>query len=276
MKPSRFTALVCLVAALALLLNTGCKKDSNSESENAMTALQEIGQAENINADMDHLDAEAAMTSGVSNQRTSETGRFGFGSCASILRDSINHTVTIDFGTGCTGQDGRTRSGQILITYSGRYFDPGATWTVVFSDYHVDGRLIEGSRSVTNNGFNAAGNMVWNIDAQNMRVTLPDGRWKTWNSQRTREMIDGFGDSTCVNDVYRVNGTATGSNDRGDTFEATLTDLVREHDCRWITSGTISVSSSNRPDRSLDFGSGACDDEATVTANGQSRIVHLR
>ena len=129
---------------------------------------------------------------------------------------------------------------------------------------------------MTNNGFNAAGNMVWNIDAQNMRVTLPDGRWKTWNSQRTREMIDGFGDSTCVNDVYRVNGTATGSNDRGDTFQATLTDLVREHDCRWITSGTISVSGSNRQTEASISEAEPATTKQRSPPKRASRIVHLR
>jgi hypothetical protein len=276
MKSTRFLGSVCLLASFALLLNTGCKKDSDSEQENSLTALQEIGQAENINADMDHLDAEAATLGNEANQRVADVGRFGFGSCATVTRDSIQHTITIDFGTGCTGRDGRTRSGQIQIQYTGRYFEPGASWTVTFSNYHVDGRLVEGSRTVTNNGLNASGNMTWTIEAQNMRVTLPDGRWRTWDSQRTREMIAGYGDSTCVNDVYKVNGTASGSNDRGDSYTATMTDLIREHDCRWITSGSISVTASNRPDRIIDFGNGTCDDEATVTVNGITHPIHLR
>jgi len=118
--------------------------------------------------------------------------------------------------------------------------------------------------------------MNWSINAVNMKVTRPDGTWRTWNSQRTREMIQGYGDSLYVNDIYKVNGTANSTNNSGDVFSAVITDLIRDNSCYWITSGTIAITPSSGIVRTIDFGNGSCDDLATVTKNGNTVSFHLR
>lgn len=267
-------------AIVSLALLSGCRKnnDNLNSLDDFSATSEDMSQAENIYTDVDNMVAQASLQGGIDQRRaTSEDGQFAFSSCAVVTNDTVNHVLTIDFGTGCTGHDGKVRSGKVIVNYTGgHYFTPGASWVVTFDNYYVNSRHVEGSRSVLNNGFNTAGNMTWSINAVNMKITRPDGSWRTWNSQRTREMIAGYGDSTCTTDVYKINGTATTTHSNGTTATATITDVIRENSCFFITSGTIEVIPSAGDPRLIDFGNGTCDDLATVTKNGQTRTIHLR
>lgn len=272
--------MIAAVAAGSLFMN-GCKKDSNSNptTDELQLSAEKVGQDESATNEIDNMTSQATRTGSFTpgSCPNPDMDFYSLRSCATVTRDSVLHTVTYDFGTGCTGRDGKVRSGRVIVTYTGTgYFDPGSSWVVTFDNYYVNNRHLEGTRSVTNNGLNTAGNMTWSIQATNMRVTRPDGSWRSWDSQRTREMIAGYGDSLWTNDIYKVNGTASGTNSAGETFTSVITDLIRDHSCRWITSGTIVNTPSNRPAMTIDFGNGNCDDEATVTRNGNTRTIHLR
>jgi hypothetical protein len=276
----RIASLLALSCSLFFIaVNTGCKKDKVTDEEDFQTTAQDIGQAESISTDVDNMTSQVARvgTFSHSNCQDSNHDQFNFNSCATVTNDSINHVLTFDFGNGCTGPDGKTRAGKVIVNYTGSgYFDPGASWVVTFDSFYVNTRHIEGTRSVVNNGFNTAGNLTWSINATNMRVTRTDGTYRTWNSTRTREMVAGYGDSLWENDVYVVNGTASGTNHNGDAVTSTLTNLRHENDCHWITSGTLEITPSGRPTRTIDFGTGDCDAVATVTKNGVTRTIQLR
>ncbi len=272
-----------LIGAILTLftLSTGCKKDTQTSDENFQTTAEDIGQAESISSDVDKMSSEVARMGTFSHDEAQNTSmdQFNFHgrTCAVVVNDSINRILTFDFGTGCTGNDGKTRSGKVIITYNGTgYFDAGSSWVVTFDNFYVNSRLVEGTRSVTNNGLNSSGNMTWSIDAQNMRITRQDGSWRSWNSQRTREMIAGFGDNNWENDTYIINGTSTGLNSQGETVTCSLTNNRRDHSCHYITSGTMEITPSDKPSKIIDFGDGTCDELATVTRNGISRTIHLR
>lgn len=277
----QFAKFAMLSSALFLFsLNYGCKKEKDmTDSENFQATAEDIGQSESIGQDIDNMTSQVARvgTFTPSQSTLPNCNQFNFNTCATVTNDSINHVLTFDFHSGCLGQDGKFRAGKVIVNYTGAgYFDPGASWVVTFDSFYVNTRHIEGTRSVVNNGFNTSGNMNWSIDASNMRITRTDGTWRTWNSVRNREMVAGFGDSLWTNDVYVVNGTASGNNSNGDSVNCVLTNLRHEHSCHWITSGTLEITPSNRPVRTIDFGSGTCDDEATVTKNGVTKIIHLR
>lgn len=281
-KQQFFTMTIGMIAIVfASSLMTGCKKDNETitDSDDFTALARTTGEDESTANDIDNMTAQVSRQGSFTPGHcpTPDADIFALHSCATVTHDSVNRVITYDFGTGCTGQDGRTRSGRVIVNYTGTgYFDAGSSWVVTFDNFYVDGRRVEGSRSVTNTGLNAAGNMTWSINATNMRITRPDGSWRNWNSQRTREMISGFGDTLWVNDVYRVNGTSTGSNSNGQSFSSTYTDIVRDHSCRWITSGTMVNTIASRPPVTIDFGNGNCDNQATATRNGITRTITLR
>ncbi len=262
-----------------LSLSTGCKKDKVAAEDDFQTTAADIGQAESIATDIDNMTGQVARTGTFDHQNCPNPAndQFHFNGCATVTNDSINHVLTFDFHHGCLGADGNLRAGKVIVNYSGNgYFDPGANWVVTFDSFYVNHRHVEGTRAVINNGFNTAGNMTWSINATNMRITRPDGSWRTWDSQRTREMTSGFGDSTWVNDVYVINGTATGSNSNGHAVNCVLTNLQHENSCHWITAGTLEITPANGLIRTIDFGSGNCDNLATVTQNGITHTITLR
>ncbi|MCX6292413.1 MAG: hypothetical protein NT126_11720 [Bacteroidetes bacterium] len=281
MKNRKSIPVFMIAAALvSLTFMTSCKKDSSTSAneEDMITNADQFQEAEGATSDVDNISDIATQTNSANFRLTSNDDHYGILGCATVNRDTVNQVVTIDFGTGCTGNDGRTRSGQIIIHYSGgTYFTPGFQRIVTFNNYFVNNRHIEGTRTITNNGNNAAGHLNWTVDAQNMRVTRPNGTYHTWNSLRTREMI--AGDTLLfhpADDVYSITGSSNGSNSNGNTCSAVITTaLIKRGNCHWIVSGTVDITPSNRPVRTLDFGSGNCDDLATVTKNGISHLIHL-
>ncbi|MBK6988483.1 MAG: hypothetical protein IPH33_09785 [Bacteroidetes bacterium] len=268
------------IALLVIASNYGCKKEKDlSDMEDFQSTSQDISQAESIGSDVDNMTSQIARTGTFDQSNPSDANhdQFNFLSCATVTHDSINHVITYDFHSGCTGADGKVRAGKVIVNYTGTgHFDPGSSWVVTFDSFYVNTRHVEGTRSVVNNGFNSDSNMNWTITATNMRITRADGSWRTWNSVRNREMVAGYGDTDWQNDDYLINGTADGTNSNGDAVNCVLTDLRREHDCHWITSGTLQITPGSRPVRTIDFGSGTCDDQATVTKNGVSRTITLR
>ena len=52
--------------------------------------------------------------------------------------------------------------------------------------------------------------------------------------------------------------------------------LRKEIGCRHIVSGSLALTPSGKPTRYVDFGTGACDDQATVTINGNVYNITLR
>lgn len=282
MKSTKQFAKLFLLCSTALIVfsNSGCKKDKDAtDLEDFQATSQDIGQSESIGQDIDNMTAQVARTGTFdqSNPTNPSHDQFNFLSCATVTRDSINHIITYDFHSGCTGADGKVRAGKVIVNYTGTgHFDPGSSWVVTFDSFYVNTRHVEGTRSVVNNGFNTAGNMNWTITATNMKITKTDGSWRMWNSTRNREMVAGYGDTLWENDDYLVNGTASGTNSDGESVNCVLSNLRREHDCNWITSGTMEITPASRPVRTIDFGNGTCDDQATVTKNGVSRVITLR
>jgi hypothetical protein len=267
------TMIAAVIASFSFI--TSCKKDQSEvpNSNDETTNADQFQEAEGAAVDIDNISDQAIQYHSVNMRLASGSTQNNILSCATVTNDSVNHVTTVDFGTGCTGNDGRTRSGQIIIHYSGgSYFTSGFQRIVTFNNFFVDNRHVEGTRTVTNNGTNAAGHLNWSVNAQNMRITRPGGSYHQWNSQRTREMIGGDTlPGHPQDDVYSITGSSSGINSNGNSCSATITNPLVKNSCHWIVSGTVAITPSNRPQRILDFGNGNCDNDATVTRNG---VVH--
>lgn len=280
-KPSMKNRLILSpLALLALcglvLLAFSCRKEKD-DSDIDDTVSAEVGQLENISTDADNMLAQVFEGDSVQQRHSEAAAGVNFVGCAIVSHDTVNHVIIVNYGTGCTGLDGRTRAGRIMVSYSGHYFVPGYSHTMTFDSFYVDTRHIEGTRIVTNTGLNSLGNMCWSVSAINMKMTLTSGYWRTWNSSRTREMTQGLSTPLgWLDDVYRINGNGSGANSNGQNFTADMVNVVRKNTCRWITSGTISITPSGRQTRIIDFGSGNCDDQATVSIGNYSRTITLR
>jgi hypothetical protein len=186
--------------------------------------------------------------------------------------------VVIDFGAGCTGRDGRVRKGKIIIVYSGPLFIPGNSTTTTFDGYAVNGISVEGTHKVTNKSTQNI--KSFNVQVIGAKLTKPNGNFTQWNSDKTISQTEGLGTPFFpLDDVFTVSGAANGSVKREDKFfqwSTIITEpLVKKFVCRWIVKGTVVMRKSNTAVAELNYGSGSCDNKATLTVNGQVREITL-
>lgn len=215
---------------------------------------------------------------------TDSTSLLRAGGCATYTVDSIGtaswpKTLTIDYGTSnCMCADGNLRKGKIIASFSGRYRDSLTVITITLLNYYHNNNLVQaGTHTITNNGHNAAGNLTYSINVQNANISTSYGTI-TWNSLRTREWISG--ESTLLNpmdDVYSIVGSANGTSTSGNGFNVVIYNpLIVALNCQHIQQGALSLSPFNLSTRYIDFGSGTCDNIATVTINGTVYTITLQ
>lgn len=214
--------------------------------------------------------------------------------CATLLLDSIHPDLpyfqfTIDFGEeNCLCKDGILRRGRILVTASGRFREAGSQRVVTFQDYVAQDRYqIEGRRTVTSQGANADGQFVAEVKVENARFEhLENGRSLSWNAQRTRTLIAGAETVALTDNVYRVEGTASGTTFSGESFTSEINTPLRyrlecfgNRSARHAVSGEVRIESAGNTLR-LDYdpnGQAACDRQAEMQFNDRPpRIISLR
>lgn len=276
--------LLALLIMVALLF-TNCRKE---ELDLDTTTSSDYAYSEFVSGDLKNISNEGLEYS--VNDPDGKTERIWYLSngCATITVNpawpdtTFPKNITIDFGTGCSGMDGRVRSGKVMISSTGRYRSPGASWTVSTENYSINGIGVDATRSVENQGYNDQNHMVFKVENTLKKVTRPDGRSFSYSTTHERSWVEGIetnffddGISGIQDDVYWITGGGSGVNSDGNPFSVAITDkLVVELDCPNVVSGVLEISPEGRPTRILDYGDGTCDNSAIVTINdGTFQII---
>jgi hypothetical protein len=96
--------------------------------------------------------------------------------------------------------------------------------------------------------------------------------------------VEGLATNIPLDDVFKVTGAATGRVKRNDLivgWRSEITEpLMKRFNCRWISKGRVRVVrdslASNTPWVGvLDYGLGLCDNQATLTVNGNVHQITL-
>ncbi len=258
-------------AAIVLFTFASCRKnDKVTDEDNDIEAAEDNAYAEDVFGDVYKIMDEAAREqNGFYKNEQSETGTL---SCAIITADTTANPrkLTIDFGNGCVGKDGRTRTGKIIITFTGRYRTQGTVITHTFDNYTVNGNKVAGVKTVTNLGNNSRNNLVFKIEVKGAEITTSNGII-SWESTREREWIAGQNTAAVTDDEYSITGSAKGTNRKGRKFDITITDPLHiKLNCKWITDGKLEVKPEGKLKRTVDYGNGNCDNDATVSIAGKT------
>lgn len=191
---------------------------------------------------------------------------------ATIYSDTLSNPkiVMIDFGSSnslCA--DGRNRRGIIYASLSGHYSDSLCQIQITPQNYYVQDRKIEGAVSMTNNGRISGGYHTFSWTVTNGKVTDTDGSVIQYNCSRNFKWLTGIGTSQISDDIYTINGTASGLDRKGASYTSSITaSLNYNFSCSTFTSGILKIQVGNLSDRIIDFGSGNCDQIATLSFNG--------
>jgi hypothetical protein len=287
MKTKNLLALIVLSTIIVL---SSCRKDKDIEVDSSTQSSTDNGAAENIFLDIKKVVEEAADDEGQTAKFGNEGKAYTFGACATVStvpawgNPTFPKTMTIDFGaTNCTGYNGVNRRGQLIVTITDHYRNAGSVLTVQPQNLYINDVRVDGTKSLTNNGYNSNNHLEYAVQVSNALLTYTDGTTLSWNSTRTNEWI--AGDSTTLfthgipgicDDIYLVSGSANGVNRNGLQYTVNITSPLRkEICCRWVSSGAMDIIPQGFATRTVDFGAGACDNDATVTINGNTYNVQM-
>lgn len=195
---------------------------------------------------------------------------YAFGECLMITYDAAATKITFDLGTdGCTGLDGKTRKGKIMLDYNGVPREPGSTMEITFDDYFVDGYQLSGDLTYNCLSENANGNLEISYVLTGGNYTEPSGTVITLASMRTVEWTAGVGSDDLFDDEFTTTGSFSGSID-GEAFSGNTTNPVIYHSACWAegiyyaVSGTWSLDFNDAFNRSIDYGDGECDKDIVI------------
>ena len=299
-KTKHVTAWLIALALTGAFTFTGCKKDTSVSTpttttedvtETAATVEATTQDAETEEQFDDVFNITASMNSSQVGEDlgvgSNVSGLYSLGRTPDTLAPcftitvvpNIPHvfpkTVTIDFGTGCLGRDGKYRKGKIVSIYTNPMVVPGAKVSTTFVGFYVDSFKIEGTHITENTSVN---NMQgWKVSVIEGKVTNTNtNKWRKWNSVKDVLQIEGNGTPAFpLDDVYRITGGSTGSNSAGHSWSANIVDpLIKKFTCRWIVKGTVRLMRDGRY-ALLDYGNGDCDNEAIIYINGVPHRITL-
>jgi hypothetical protein len=288
-----FAATVLFLAAFLFSCQKedGMKTQDPVTEEEAIVYSEESAEAEASFDDIQDVSFSAADEEGVSSAaKTTEAGRlFPFaslrlriGHCAEITvtpdDNTYPKTVTIDFGNGCVGPDGKFRKGAIILHFTGPIRRSGSVLTITLRDFYLNRAHIEGTKVITNLSEN--GNIKFSVQVVDGQVTYPNGRGYKYNAMKYVSQIEGGSTNEIRDDVFSIEGRSQTEFKNG--FVITLnteTALIKKVVCPWISNGTLKIKINNRV-LLLNYGApsnGDCDNKALLTWNNgdNQRLITL-
>ena len=265
MKRILFSSIVA-VGIIALTLNSCKKEKPDTETQSAVD--NNICETEFTKV-MPAVNSFGIKENGVRSVQTA---------CPTITVDSTSIVIPgtkwprimlIDYGGGCLADsiDGKIRKGQIKCEFSNKWSVVGSRIKVTLINYYVN-----------NIGY-ACDSIIISHDAANTYTnTIYGGKCvsSTWSLEwaATRTLSQTAGTNTPnfpYDDVFQLTGTANGKNRNGLAYTiATVAPVIKRSSCSWIESGKLNLTPAGLPVRTIDFGSGACDNQATITINGNT------
>ncbi len=286
-------ALTFIVAAMLF----SCQKDVSSTSNTSVTEEQATTYSEESSvAEASFDDAEDVATTAADEECNASVyginGRLflplftelraSIGDCAEITitpNDSTYpKTITIDFGNGCLGRDGKFRSGAIVVHLTAPLRRPGSVVTITFRNYYVNRVHLEGKKIISN--LSEPPMHKWSVQVVGGKVTFPSGRGYSYQGIKVKTQVDGMDTRIVRDDVYEITGRSQTEFNSGLTITLnTESPLVKKVACPWISDGKIKIKINDRV-LYLDYGipgGGQCDNKALLTWNNGSnqRVIIL-
>lgn len=275
-------AMLVILASLTLFSCDKSEDEPNEITSNELvvtqTELQFSDESEMISEDITAIAEDVYATDEIT--MTSKGSYFSdyLPVCAIVttVDTETSREKTIDFGEGCELPNGNTLSGIIHLSYARDMDLAEKTIALILENFTFNNVSIEGGANILRVRSNENGNPQSTADAS-FSAIWPEGETASFEGERTREWIEGYGSGFWGDNVFLITGKRNFINKVGNTFEKeVLSPLRRELSCRFIVSGVLNISRNNA-NVSLDFGDGDCDAKGTlIYPDGSTDEVFLR
>ena len=261
MKRINFQLIICFFTLSVLTVSCRKNQDKNDSAEIA----QQSSLAQTTMNNLGIMTAEAIHGSFSSFAAT----------CATITYDTtgVSKGIVINYGTiDCVCADGKRRRGVISVSAPTGFVNFGSVITTSTSNYFVNDTQVDGSRSITLTNLNTS-----KINSV-ATVTLPEDRGTfTWNGDFVRTYLSGKNTPYIQDDEYTYKGSANGINTKNVEYNMEITDPLKiQMGCRWIKGGIFKITASSiKEEATLDYGTGDCDNKATLKYGKKETIITI-
>lgn len=172
--------------------------------------------------------------------------------------------VSLEYGAGCTSElTGQIHSGRMDVTVS------PTEYAIAFAAFTARGYALDGAMG----GTYAGSSLTLAVDD----LSIDDGTAWLVDAALTGVRADAGTPTLFGDDSWSVTGGAVVSEVDARTYTLTITEgLLIQSGCVWPVRGRMTLRIGTSPIvTTVDFGTGTCDDLATVTTAGESRTIHL-
>lgn len=214
---------------------------------------------------------------------TQADGSTGYlvGECAVVTNDAANNVLTIDMGNAnCVGLNNVARSGKITINYIDDNDPDAYSYSIDFSNYKIGGNTIEGKLTLNKIHRNSDGKLEFSEKVENAKITLSNGNYYTWNSERVREMVNGEGTPSVKDDVFVINGFFEGQDQNGKVFSTKIEQPITFFRECWDKGvvypslGQTKVKMTGNPTTTINWGIG-CNKRVNILQNNNWLNIEL-
>jgi hypothetical protein len=279
MKTSKIIVILLILAAIVVFMG-GCSKKTETNTDppaSSKSFATDNALAENLYNNVKDW-SDQAMAGATLKSTLTDTVFMGTCVLATLDTTASAWVLTINFGTtNCLCTDNQYRRGKIIARFTGPYWFPGTVITYTFDNYFVDDNQLLGTKIVTNKGLNTFGHLWWEIIEDGSIIKANNGGTITWLSNKQLEWTEGMTTlATWWDDVYQLTGEAHGVNSTGGTYQYHITTpLKKKLNCQWISSGILTLQVTGFPLITMDYGTGNCDNDASIIINGQTYPITL-
>lgn len=273
MKPKFYFPFI-LASLLAI---AACKKEE--ETTESVNSDAELITATDNNRGETESNTIFTMSKGGLDRRlgakTNGTDTFDVPSCAIETLDTLSNPkkYIIDFGqAGCQCFDGKTRKGRLILTWTGNPWDSLSYRQIIADSFFINNVRWSYQHRETNLGRKPPmGHPVMRVEVLDCKIYGADGV-VDFKSDRTQELVRGHESPTIFSDdEFMVKGATNGTDRNGNVFTTIITQPLKfRPDCRYFSSGKMELRRNGSEVRTLDYGSGSCDNQATMIIQGKS------
>lgn len=237
---------------------------ANTDSEVQMTVSEE-----NINED---VDAVSFNNQGVATAALEDRLPDGV-KLTDSGADAFPRTLGLNFGEGVEDRKKCMKKGEIIVEMTDDMATVGAKRITTFKDFHIKGRKVTGTKTMTTVAISSEGQPEFLVEA-NLTMIDKKGNTTTRILTGTNTWLAGFGDDDRFNDVFSLKGTATMQREEDRMTRTIVSALIVDRSCDFIKEGVVELDK-NGTISTIDFGDGTCDAIATVTQEGDTYEIDL-
>jgi hypothetical protein len=265
---SPYKYFLVIISILILASFNSCKKDNPVVTGDVSCAYYQ-SLAERAFIDVVTIADEAGFIDTVS---------YG---CATITIDTASSpdTLFIDFGpSDCLCNDGLLRKGIIKVAFYGYYSDSLTPHVITFDGYALQDNNVFGTLISTSLYFGTNNKFTFDLEINGQIITSSNDTINML-ADYTREWAEGISTGYFIDNVYRISGESSYTGPGELIWNSSIIETLRfEDSCmlHYPVSGVVEITPNDEYVRTVDYGSGSCDQQAIQNEGGVKTLIDLQ